>query len=80
MNHLKEHVLFYLGLVQLIMGWAATVDPKTLTFAAAALSLSGLLTLVVKYVKASLPDPTPEPEPVFTQPAQPAQLVKEKQA
>lgn len=73
MNHLKTHVMFYLGLAQLVAGWLATADLKTLTFSAAALSMSGLLTLVGKYVQQNLPDQ------VFTQPpSQAAQPQQEK--
>lgn len=57
MNHLKKHAIFYLGLAQLVLGWAATVDPKTLTFAAAAVSLSGLSAVIIKYVQALPDDP-----------------------
>ena len=63
-SHLKMHVIFYLGLAQLVMGWAATMDIKTLTFSAAALSLSGLLTLVVKYVQVNLPDDNLPTDPI----------------
>lgn len=70
MNHLEKHVIFYLGLAQLITGWAATVDPKTLTFSAAALSVSGLLTLMVKYVQANAAETPLDPTP----PVKPAQL------
>jgi VanZ family protein len=56
MNHLKKHVIFYLGLAQLVLGWVATIDLKTLTFSAVAVSLSGLIAVAVKYVQANLPD------------------------
>lgn len=71
MNHLKSHIIFYLGLAQLVAGWLASVDPKEITFPAIMLSASGLIALVVKYVQNNLPDieekvPTKPVVPVIT--------------
>jgi hypothetical protein len=72
-SHLKKHVIFYLGLAQIVLGELASVDLKTLTFSAAAVSASGLLALVIKYVQANLPGDDPVPP---TQPAPPAGVQK----
>ena len=68
-KHLKAHIVFYLGLGQLVLGWIASTDFETLTLPAVAVSVSGLLALAIKYVQANLPDESDFP----TQPAAPAQ-------
>ena len=67
-RHLKQHVMFYLGLAQIIAGFVASVDIKTLTWSSGALAVSGLLMLVGKYVQQA-----PDTSSVPTLPVTPAQ-------
>lgn len=69
-KHLKAHIIFYLGLGQLVVGWGASTDLKTLTLPAVAAAASGLLALIITYVKANLPDDSDFP----TQPPQAANI------
>lgn len=67
-KHLKQHLMFYIGLITVVVGWAATADFQHLTLAGAALAANGLLTLVGKYVQQNLPD---DPQDPLVKPALP---------
>lgn len=67
-SHLKKHVLFYLGLAQLIAAFLAADGDLPGRWVKYALGASALLTIIIKYVQANLPDDPVNP----TEPAQPA--------
>lgn len=57
--HLKKHVLFYLGLAQLIAAFFAANGDIPAMWVKYALGASALLTIIIKYVKDNLPDDSP---------------------
>jgi len=63
-RHLKAHVVFYLGLMQIVVGYFAVDGDLPTVWLKRALAASGILTLVVKYVKDNLPDEDDVPVPI----------------
>lgn len=60
-SHLKKHVLFYLGLIQIVAAFFAANGDLPGQWVKYALGASALLTIIIKYVQDNLPDDLSNP-------------------